>query len=200
MNYKGNGHLTFNIKSNPYSASVDCIGRRELIFKDGQKIEYGWMNDYIFNVFMGTMSHQYAGKCEFRDKENNLYAYFDLGAYSMKAQDYLYGHIEKDGQKICEITGNYMGYLCFDGVRYWDIRDVDQFHFKPREDDIDPNSLESDAVRRTDRIFLAEKPVNEAQAEKEKLENLQRHDRKLRETCDKRRANGGPKFAFLAAK
>ena len=46
---------------------------------------------------MGTMSHQYTGKCEFRDNENNIYAYFDMGAYKLKKQDYIYGHIEKDG-------------------------------------------------------------------------------------------------------
>ena len=36
-----------------------------------------------------------------------------------------------------------------------------------------------------------------AQSEKENLEELQRKDRKLRETCEKRRANGGPKFANI---
>ena len=90
-----------------------------------------------------------------------------------------------------------MGYLNFDGVRYWDIRDKDKIHFPPRKEDIVPNSLPSDAVKRTDRIFLEEKPVDEAQVEKERLENLQRHDRKLREECEKRRANGGPKFAAM---
>jgi len=118
----------------------------------------------------------------------------------MKSQDYLYGHIEKDGVKVVEIIGNYMGYLDFDGVRYWDIRDKEDLHFPPRWEDSDPNSLLSDAKRRTDRIFLEEKPIEEAQAEKERLEELQRHDRKLREKCDKRRAEGGAKFAFLEKK
>ena len=49
--------LTFEIKSNPYSASVDLIGSRTMIFKDGMKVEYGWLTDYIFNIFMGTISH-----------------------------------------------------------------------------------------------------------------------------------------------
>ena len=84
-NYSANGHLMFEIRSNPYSATVNCIGKRVVQFKDGQKIEYGWMNDYIWNVFMGTMGHQYTGKMEYRDEANNIYAYFDMGAYKLKA-------------------------------------------------------------------------------------------------------------------
>ena len=128
-NYRGDGSLSFDIKSNPYSATVNCVGRRTMVFKDGQKIEYGWISDYLWNIFMGTMSHQYTGKLEFRDNENGIYAYFELGAYRMRAQDYLYGHIEKDGEKVCEITGNYMGYIDFDKVRYWDRRDQEHIHF-----------------------------------------------------------------------
>jgi hypothetical protein len=39
-------------------------------------------------------------------------------------KDYLEGQIEKNGKVICKISGNYMGYLDFDGQRYWDIREV----------------------------------------------------------------------------
>lgn len=93
-----------------------------------------------------------------------------------------------------------MGYLNFDGVRYWDRRDKEKIHFPPRlKEDVDPIALPSDASKRTDRLFLEERPVEEAQVEKERLENLQRHDRKLREECDKRRANGGLKFANMEA-
>ena len=56
-----------------------------MTFKGGQKIEYSWFSDYIWNVFMGTMSQQYQGKAEYRDTENELYAYFDFGAYKMKS-------------------------------------------------------------------------------------------------------------------
>ena len=60
------------------------MGKRVMTFKGGQKIEYSWFSDYIWNVFMGTMSQQYTGKAEYRDAENELYAYFDFGAYKMK--------------------------------------------------------------------------------------------------------------------
>ena len=34
-NYRGHGSLSFEIKSNPYSATVTCVGGRTMIFKDG---------------------------------------------------------------------------------------------------------------------------------------------------------------------
>jgi hypothetical protein len=33
------------------------------------------------------------------------------------------GEILKDGKKVCELFGNYMGFLDFDGIRYWDLRE-----------------------------------------------------------------------------
>ena len=72
MNYLANGHVTYNIKSNPYSATVECVGKRTVQFKDGQKITYGWSNDYFWNVFIGTMSNHHTGKVEYKDEENNL--------------------------------------------------------------------------------------------------------------------------------
>ena len=95
------------------------------------------------------------------------------------------------------IEGNYTGYVDFDGVRYWDLRDENESpkHFKPNY--VDPNCLPSDSTKRTDRNTLEQGDYDGAQAEKEKLEELQRHDRKLREACDKRRAGGGAKFGNI---
>ena len=90
------------------------------------------------------------------------------------------------------MLGNYNGYLDFDGVRYWDVREKDEFYFPIAGEE--PNSLPSQASKRTDGRFFISLPVVEAQAEKERLENLQRHDRKLREQAAERRAKGGPKW------
>ena len=101
----------------------------------------------------------------------------------------------KDGKKVCTIEGNYMGFISFDGVKYWDLRDEEEFpkHFKPKC--IEPNALPSDSTKREDRRLLCEADFDYAQKEKEKLEEQQRSDRKLRDACDKRRAEGGAKFA-----
>ena len=55
-----------------------------------------------------------------------------------------------------------MGYLDFDGVRYWDRREREGLNFKPRDEDVDPHALESDASKRTDGILLADGTVEEA--------------------------------------
>ena len=99
-----------------------------------------------------------------------------------KTQDYFTGEIKRGDEVICKINGNYMGYFDIDGVRYWDIRDKDMF-FTPTE--MNPTNLPviipSDATLRTDSIAMLTGTMEQAQIEKENLEKLQRHDRKLRE-------------------
>lgn len=87
-----------------------------------------------------------------------------------------------------------MGYFDIDGKRYWDIRQLKQLHYK-----LQPvgrkRCLPSDSVWRKDANTLRTTgDYDLAQEEKEALESLQRHDRKLREAVEKRRKNGGAKF------
>ena len=86
-----------------------------------------------------------------------------------------------------------MGFIDFDGVRYWDIRERQSIHFPISAKG--QLSLPSDSTKRKDGMMLAAGNVQQAQVFKEELENLQRHERKLRETAEKRRAEGGSKFA-----
>jgi len=146
---------------------------------------------------MGTISLQSIGSFNVEDTENGYSATIKMGAYKLKSQDFFYGEIMKDGAKVCTIEGNYMGYVDFDGERYWDLRDEDTFkkHFKPNQ--LDRSPLPSDCTKRADRNCLVEDDFDQAQAEKEKLEELQRHDRKLRAECDARRESGGSKFANI---
>ena len=88
-----------------------------------------------------------------------------------------------------------MGFMNFGGKRYWDVREKESVHFPI----VNKNtSLESDARARTDGRALLNSTVEAAQEEKERLENIQRNDRKLREAVAERRSNGGPKFAPAA--
>lgn len=141
---------------------------------------------------MGTFGHQQLGRANYRDEKNGLTAFVEFNGYIFKKQDFVWGEIHKDGKKVCDILGNYVGFLDFDGVRYWDFRAKDAMHF-PIEPAYD--FLDSDARNRTDGIYLMTKTVEEAQEEKERIENIQRHDKTLRETCAARREAGGPKFA-----
>ena len=107
----------------------------------------------------------------------------------------MWGEIHKDGKKVCTVEGNYVGYLDFDEVRYWDVREKETIYYPIAGEE--PNPLPSHAGKRTDGRYFISLTVDEAQAEKERLENLQRHDRKLREEAAARRAKGGPKYKVV---
>lgn len=65
-------------------------------------------------------------------------------------------------------------------MRYWDIRENKYI----KSYDV-PNPSKSSSLLREDRVALAQANLVEAQKEKERLENLQRHDRKIRENYNK---------------
>ena len=87
-----------------------------------------------------------------------------------------------------------MGFIDFDGIRYWDIREKESVWFPIEKKG--ESSLPSDSSRRRDAIVLATGDIKAAQVVKEEMENLQRNDRKLREAAEKRRAEGGKKHVF----
>lgn len=118
-----------------------------------------------------------------------------MGSVKKKTQDYFRGEIMQYGQKIVDIYGCYMGYMDFNGVRYFDTRKVDQIYFPIIA--VKDKALPSDSTKRIDSTTLAAKDMPEAQKMKELLEELQRKDRKLRETVELRREKGGPKFAKI---
>ena len=93
---------------------------------------------------------------DYVDEANGITAWVKMDAYKFKSQDFFKGEILKDGKKICTIEGNYMGYIDFDKIRYWDLRDEEQFpkHFKPEHPD--PDALPSDSSHRGDRLLLCE--------------------------------------------
>jgi hypothetical protein len=80
------------------------------------------------------MVHQLVGKCEFKDERNGFSGYYILGQggpTKNSPKDYLTGEIFKDGVLVSKIRGNYMGYLDFDGVRYFDGRDMNNIESEP---------------------------------------------------------------------
>ena len=96
--------------------------------------------------------------------------FYEYGAYNFRKQDFAWGEIHLNKKKVSDVTGNYNGYLDFDSIRYWDVREKDQIFFPVAGED--PNSLPSQASKRTDGRFFISKPLEEAQVEKERLENL----------------------------
>jgi len=82
-----------------------------------------------------------------------------------------------------------MGYLDFDGVRYWDVREKEKWYF--RLEDFESDCLPSDANRRPDVMALAIKGVEAAQVEKDAMHEQAVKDEEMREEAASRReANG----------
>ena len=68
-----------------------------------------------------------------------------------KGRDYVKGEIKKDGVVVSKLHGTYMGYLEFDGVRYWDIRRMQNFEIiEPAQSKV----LKSDWRNRIDTMSL----------------------------------------------
>jgi hypothetical protein len=86
---------------------------------------------------------------------------------------------------VSKIYGSYLNYLEIDGLRFWDIRENVPIKVKLIKIKFKQLSLErqlpSSSIYREDRILLEKGLIDQAQIAKEKLENIQRSDRKFRE-------------------
>lgn len=81
---------------------------------------------------------------------------------------------------VSKVYGSYLSHIEFDGVRYWDLRE----HKDIQSYEIMEQPLSS-SLFREDRYCLECGKIDKGQTEKERLENLQRYDRKLREKFKK---------------
>ena len=81
---------------------------------------------------------------------------------------------------MCKVYGSYISHIEFNGIRYWDIRENIPIQMLEV-----PKQLKSSSLTRDDRVLLEQNKTPEAQTAKEKLEDLQRQDRKLREKFKK---------------
>lgn len=92
-------------------------------------MRWGFNSDSLTGMFVGTPLRQVKGRVTFTDDANGLVGYFDYGAYTFKKQDFCWGEIHHNGKKVSEVTANYMGFMDFDEVRYWDVRESDRIWF-----------------------------------------------------------------------
>jgi len=127
--YKMTGWSLHTIKMGMTSANLLAQGVKDVVFADGQKISFNNTGDLLFNIFMGNMGHQLTGKITFTDEVNEIVGFYEPGKYRLKTQDWVCGDIKVKGKKVSDITGNYMGFIDFNKVRYWDIREMDKIWF-----------------------------------------------------------------------
>lgn len=195
--YTITGYSTYKVHSGLNNATVVADGYKKIVFHDGHTVQFNCPGDYFYNLLMGTMGHQITGTIEFTDKSNNIKGEYTFGTLvpKWKTQDYFTGKISQNGQQISEIFGNYMGYMDIDKQRYYDLREIDKV-YRPLTA-LGEKSLPSDATKRRDSVILKTLAYDKAQEAKVEIEELQRKDRRSREACNKRRQEGGPKFAFM---
>ena len=139
---------------------------------------------------MGTCHHILHGDFEFMDEKNGIRGIINCGNVSRKPRDYMTGKIEQlnkmtgEWEVVCKkVEGTYMGYIDFDGERYFDIRHMEsdlQSVPLPLENR-KPMCLKSDSRNRPDLQELNLGHTEVAQENKHELETAQRRDRKLRE-------------------
>ena len=77
-----------------------------------------------------------------------------------RTQDYFAGSISQNGKKVCDVYGNYMGYMDFDKKRYYDTREAQTVYYAPLPKG--PLALPSDSTKRIDSISLASGAMQEA--------------------------------------
>ena len=173
--YRLTGYFNFSAKAGLNTVTVTNLGKKVYSFKDGHTISQNCGEDLFGGTFFGTLRHDCQGEYVFKDHNNGNVATVKFGVKN-KPTDYFDGSIvDSKGGLISRISGTWIGYMDFDGVRYWDVR-----HIKPSAIKYGPN-LPSDSENRKDLILLRQGHLEEAQMAKEEIENLQRLDRKFRE-------------------
>mmetsp|Transcript_25987 Transcript_25987/g.25578 ORF Transcript_25987/g.25578 Transcript_25987/m.25578 type:complete len:305 (-) Transcript_25987:40-954(-) len=174
-NYVCHGYYNYTAKAGLNSVTITNVGKKVFQFPDGQIITHNLPNELFAGTFFGTMRHESLGVLVFTDSLNRYKAKVEFAFNKNLPSDYISGEItDIYGNKISEISGTYCGHIEIDGKRYWDAR-----HIRPFRIDYDI-ILPSDSEIREDIVTLRRGLVDEAQAAKEALEVLQRHDRKLR--------------------
>ena len=83
------------------------------------------------NTIFGTLSHQFRGTIIYTDEVNGIQAELKFGSIKKKAKDYFSGVIRQRAAndptkwlEVSQIRGTYLGYIDFDGLRYWDLRET----------------------------------------------------------------------------
>ena len=126
------------------------------------------------------LKHETVGEVKYIEKQYNVSCNVQIGKQKGMPSDYIYGEIMIGNKVVSVLRGSYMSHIEFDGICYWDIRE--NFPIKIIQKS---KNLPSSALDREDRKLLELGRFSEAQEAKEKIENLQRYNRKLRKEHSK---------------
>ncbi|CDW82058.1 oxysterol binding family protein [Stylonychia lemnae] len=163
------------------------IGKNRVKFQDGSFVEWEYPVMRISGLIFGKRTTTWLGSFEFVDNKNQLRAQLEFskegGFFTRQSLpiDCIEGTIQGQGQEVSKIQGSWLEFLRFDDKLYWELETCDTV----RPVAID-KCLPSDCRYREDSIAFGEGDLDKAQQEKERLEELQRKDRRLRELAVKR--------------
>ena len=178
---------------------MDVEGMRKIEFlKDGGEVKIGQHSDSFKNTIFGTLAHQFRGTVTYMDEKNGIYAELKLGGVKKKPKDFFSGIIKMRAAnnpdkwvEVTQIYGTYLGFIEFDGVRYWDLRENNPVAVNgvPYGEDADSTPtanlvLPSDSRLRQDSMALRAENVEAAQENKNAMEARQRADAALRKVAE----------------
>jgi len=182
------------------------VGDTIIEFKNGDKVVIGNPEMRIDGLVMGERVINYMKSFVITDEKAKVQAevsfnYQDVGAMTKIASSFkgLFGgsktekplfdsfnisiyHFGKTGAKeiakaeICSGSGSWLSHLEIEGELFWRVGDSKEDQWN----EVGSGRLFSDSRNRMDSKLIKEKNYDRAQKEKEDLENLQRHDAKLR--------------------
>jgi len=155
------------------SVKVNNKGKRFVEFEDGQKISFNFCLEQYNNSFWGTIKHESLGEIVYKDLKYGYECVLKFSSVKKKPSDFFSGEIKLKNIVVCKVYGSYLSFMDFNNIRYWDLRE--NIYLQPIEV---MNQPQSSSLFREDRILLQEKKIDQAQIVKEKLENVQRADKK----------------------
>jgi len=119
-------------------------------------------------VFMGTLRESTIGKLEMKEERLGLSLKLPFGSVKKRPADYFEGSIMQHGKPVVSCRGTYLGFVSFDGKRYWDGRKVKPFRLKFIHNSRNSKQpcLPSDSCYREDLKLLAQGSIKHAQLSK----------------------------------
>jgi len=200
------GKISLSLKVEPNAGVVHLDGENHIQFSDGQHIKFEWPYYRASGFMFGDRLGKFINTAKFYDVQNKIKSIVKLGERGdneklpKKRVDtfigkiYRYDPSQTEGKKlsqkqiakidnnysdlteqICELYGQAFSYLVIDGKEFWN-RDKDL----PIRPVPVKNPLPSDNRFREDILWVKRGNLNFAQEWKEKLEERQRNDRKMR--------------------
>eukprot|EP00830_Metopus_es_P012813 TRINITY_DN2959_c0_g1_i1.p1 TRINITY_DN2959_c0_g1~~TRINITY_DN2959_c0_g1_i1.p1 ORF type:complete len:626 (+),score=93.21 TRINITY_DN2959_c0_g1_i1:61-1938(+) len=157
-------------------------GVNKIAFLDNSEITFELPAAKISGILFGKRVLQWIGNFKVAYPQYNLEAVITFtpppGFFSsqVKPSDCFEGEIAVNGQSISKITGSWLENIKFDTHIYWEFETADLIRPKPIAD-----PLPSDCRFREDLQAWKQKDLSWAQKEKDRLQVLQRADRKTRE-------------------